>query len=99
MPDVTVLVPVTYRPLTIGTGILSAAARTPDKIALVDGERRYSYRELADRMARLADAAYHRLGLVHGDHVAIVGPNSARSSRRSSGFRKPASPAPLSATG
>ena len=77
MPDVTVLVPVTYRPLTIGTGILSAAARTPDKIALVDGERRYSYRELADRMARLADAAYHRLGLVHGDHVAIVGPNSS----------------------
>ncbi len=50
MPDVPVLVPVTYRPLTIGTGILAAAAKAPDKLALVDGERRYTYRELVLRI-------------------------------------------------
>lgn len=77
MPDVPVLVPVTYRPLTIGTGILAAAAKAPDKLALVDGERRYTYRELVLRMARLANAAFGELGLRHGDHVAIVGPNSS----------------------
>jgi long-chain acyl-CoA synthetase len=76
MPDAPVLVPVTYRPLTIGTGILAAASRSPDKLALVDGERRFSYRELTERMARLSHAAYTKLGLAHGDHVAIVGPNS-----------------------
>ena len=77
MPDMPVLVPVTYRPLTIGTGILAAAARDPDKIALVDGARRYTYAALVDRMARLADAVHARFGLAHGDHVAIVGPNSS----------------------
>ena len=76
MPDQPVLVPVTYRPLTIGTGILAAAQRSPEKPALIDGGRTLTYGVFADRMARLANAATTRLGLAHGDHVAILGPNS-----------------------
>jgi long-chain acyl-CoA synthetase len=76
MPDTPVMVPVTYRPLTIGTGILAAAERSPDKPALIDGARTLTFGQFADRMTRLANAAVTRLGLAHGDHVAIVGPNS-----------------------
>jgi long-chain acyl-CoA synthetase len=76
MPDVTLKVPVTYRPLTIAAGVLAAARRTPRKVAIVEGERQLTYARLAERMARLANAATTRLGLAHGDHVAILGPNS-----------------------
>jgi long-chain acyl-CoA synthetase len=76
MPDTPVLVPVTYRPLTIGTGILAAAQKFPDKVALVEGSHRFTYREFESRLTRLADAAFRQLGLAHGDHAAIVGPNS-----------------------
>lgn len=76
MPDTPVLVPVTYRPLTIGTGILAAAQKFPDKVALVEGSHAFTYREFESRLVRLANAAFAQLGLAHGDHAAIVGPNS-----------------------
>ena len=48
----------------------------PDKIAVVDGGRRYSYRELAERSWRLANAL-RSAGLSKGDRVATLLFNSA----------------------
>ncbi len=47
----------------------------PDKIGLIDGERRFSFSELHDRCARLA-GGLHALGLSQGDRVAILAANS-----------------------
>jgi len=43
----------------------------PDKIAVVQGERRYAYRELAERSWRLA-SALRSSGLAKGDRVAAL---------------------------
>jgi fatty-acyl-CoA synthase len=48
----------------------------PDKVAVVDGDRRYSYRELAERSWRLANAL-RSAGLGKGDRVATLLFNSA----------------------
>jgi fatty-acyl-CoA synthase len=48
----------------------------PDKIAVVDGKRRYSYRELAERSSRLANAL-RAAGLAKGDRVATLLFNSS----------------------
>jgi fatty-acyl-CoA synthase len=48
-----------------------AAYMYPEKVALVDGERRYSYGELADRAWRLANAL-RAAGLGKGDRVATL---------------------------
>lgn len=53
---------------------LSAAER-PDKVAIVDGGRRLTYRELHDRSLRLA-AALQALGVRRGDRVAVYLENS-----------------------
>ncbi len=45
--------------------------------ALVDGEVRLTYKELNERVHRLA-AALQGLGLEHGDHVAVLSHNSFR---------------------
>ena len=75
MQNFTVEVPGTYRPLTITTGVHAAARRTPHKIALVEGARTLSFAQLVERMARLGAAGTAALGLAHGEHVAVVGPN------------------------
>jgi fatty-acyl-CoA synthase len=46
----------------------------PDKVAVVHGERRYTYRELGERVRRLA-SALRDAGLEKGDRVAFVAPN------------------------
>jgi fatty-acyl-CoA synthase len=51
-----------------------SAAVFPDRTAVVHGERRYPYRELADRSWRLA-AALRARGLERGDRVAVLAPN------------------------
>jgi acyl-CoA synthetase (AMP-forming)/AMP-acid ligase II len=51
-----------------------AAGRWPEREALVDGERRRSYRELDERATRLARALV-RLGLEPGERVAVVQEN------------------------
>ncbi|MFQ5698504.1 MAG: class I adenylate-forming enzyme family protein [Myxococcota bacterium] len=51
-----------------------AARRWPDRVALVDGERRRSYRELDLRSTRLARALLG-LGLEPGERVAVVQEN------------------------
>jgi fatty-acyl-CoA synthase len=48
----------------------------PDKAAVVDGRRRYSYRQLAERSWRLANAL-RAAGLNKGDRVATLLFNSA----------------------
>jgi fatty-acyl-CoA synthase len=48
-----------------------AAYMYPDKAAVVDGERRYSYRQLAERSWRLANAL-RAAGLARGDRVATL---------------------------
>jgi fatty-acyl-CoA synthase len=52
-----------------------AAYMYPDKVALVDGERRYSYRQLADRSWQLANGL-RSAGLRKGDRVATLLGNS-----------------------
>src|SRR5436305_4098424 len=49
----------------------------PEKIAVVDGERRYSYGQLAERSWRLA-SALRSAGLCKGDRVATLLLNSAQ---------------------
>jgi fatty-acyl-CoA synthase len=53
-----------------------AAYIYPEKVAVVDGGRRYSYRELAERSWRLANAL-RSAGLGKGDRVATLLFNSA----------------------
>jgi fatty-acyl-CoA synthase len=53
-----------------------AAYLYPDKVAVVDGERRYSYRQLAERSWRLA-CALRSAGLNKGDRVATLLFNSS----------------------
>src|SRR6516164_7983071 len=53
-----------------------AAYVYPEKIAVVDGERRYSYGQLAERSWRLANAL-RSAGLRKGDRVATLLFNSA----------------------
>jgi len=53
-----------------------AAYMYPDKIAVVDGDRRYSYRQLAERSWRLANGL-RSAGLSKGDRVATLLFNSA----------------------
>jgi fatty-acyl-CoA synthase len=48
-----------------------AAYLYPDKVAVADGKRRYSYRELAERSWRLANAL-RSAGLAKGDRVAAL---------------------------
>jgi acyl-CoA synthetase (AMP-forming)/AMP-acid ligase II len=48
--------------------------RAGDRLALVQGERALTYRELGDRVARLA-AGLAGLGLVRGDRVVLLMPN------------------------
>ena len=54
----------------------ATVARTPDKTAIVEAHRRLSYRELQRQSENLA-AALLRLGVRHGDVVAVQAPNWA----------------------
>jgi fatty-acyl-CoA synthase len=47
----------------------------PEATAVVDGDRLVTYRELGERVYRLA-SALHDLGVRKGDRVAVVAPNS-----------------------
>ena len=53
------------------------AARTPDAIAVIDGESRLTYRELAERAAQMASGLRAR-GVVEGQFVGIKAERSAR---------------------
>jgi fatty-acyl-CoA synthase len=62
-------------PLLVNDFLRRAAQLYPDKIAIVDGERRYSYRDFQARANQLSHALLE-LGIVKGDRVCILSPNS-----------------------
>jgi fatty-acyl-CoA synthase len=54
-----------------------AAAVFPTRTGVVDGERRWTWEQLAERARRLA-VALQAVGLARGDRVAVVAPASAQ---------------------
>src|SRR5947208_3284516 len=56
-------------------GFLARAATVyPDKLAIIDGARRFTYREFYERCRRFADALRRR-GIGPGDTVSVLAPN------------------------
>lgn len=65
-----------FQAMTIGRGIRCAAARSPEKAALISGDRHLSYRELVRRMARVANMGRTHFGLKPGDRAILLAPNT-----------------------
>ena len=61
--------------VNIGDSLTRAAARYPHKEAIVDGDRRMTYREFDDSVNRIAHALIAR-GYVRHDALAILSGNS-----------------------
>src|SRR5674536_272850 len=70
--------PFTFAPLTPTAFLDRSAAVFGDHIAVVDGDRRFSYAQLHDRSRRLA-GALAAAGAGAGARVAVLAPNSALS--------------------
>lgn len=63
-----------FVPLSPVSFLTRAAAAFAEKVAVIDGERRYSYRQLLDRCVRLA-CGLSKLGVGRLDTVAIIASN------------------------
>jgi acyl-CoA synthetase (AMP-forming)/AMP-acid ligase II len=63
------------RSMLISDGIRAASARTPQKTAIVEGDRRLSFAALVERIDRVSNLAHAGLGLRHGDFASILSPN------------------------
>ncbi len=59
------------RPASLWAMIAEAAARNPDGEALVCGERRMNWREVARQSAQVA-AGLRRIGVQRGDRIALL---------------------------
>jgi fatty-acyl-CoA synthase len=66
--------PANYVPLSPVSFLTRAAGAFAEKLAVIDGTRRYTYAQLLDRCVRLA-SALTRLGVGRLDTVAIIAPN------------------------
>ncbi len=64
-----------YIPLTPISFLLRSATVYPDKLAVIHGSERYTYRELRERCQRFA-SALHRRGIGKGDTVAVMAANT-----------------------
>ena len=64
-----------YAPMTPADFLERAAATWPDKIAVVHGDLRVTYRDLLARSRRMASALTRR-GITRGDVVSIIAPNT-----------------------
>lgn len=62
-------------PLLIDDFLLRSADLYPDKLAIVDGQKRFTYSEYQERVFRLAHAL-RTLGVGQGDRVCMLSPNS-----------------------
>ncbi len=62
-------------PLLVGDFLRRAAKLYPGKLAIIDGDRRFTYREFQQRVNQLAHALL-RLGVEPGERVCILSPNS-----------------------
>jgi fatty-acyl-CoA synthase len=58
----------------VGSWIERRARVAPGDVALITGDRSFTYRELADRVRRLANGL-RALGVASGDRVSWLGPN------------------------
>jgi len=67
--------PATYLPIAIADGIRTSAGARPDKVALAEGERTLTYRELVARIERVANATVADLRLGRGERAAVLAPN------------------------
>jgi acyl-CoA synthetase (AMP-forming)/AMP-acid ligase II len=61
--------------VTLATGVAVAAARWPDRPALLDEDGSLTFAELDARVTALASALYHRHGVRPGRTVAVMWPN------------------------
>src|SRR5437870_6013451 len=66
--------PANFAALTPLNFLMRAAAIYPDKIAVIDGARRFTYAQFYARCRRFADALRRR-GIGAGDTVAVLAPN------------------------
>ena len=69
-----IVLPATFRSMTMASGIRTSLARAPNKVAMICGERTLTYAQLVDRIDRVASLAVG-LGLNKGDRAAIVATN------------------------
>jgi fatty-acyl-CoA synthase len=67
--------PANWRPLSPLDFLAWAAAVYPDKLAVIHGESRWTYRQFRDRCVRLA-SALGRAGIGVADTVAVMAPNA-----------------------
>lgn len=63
-----------WRGETLGALLRQRAQQRPDSIALIDGERRWTYAGLNEQADRVA-AGLHKLGITTGDRVLVQLPN------------------------
>src|SRR6476646_3965357 len=68
--------PSNYVPLSPVSFLTRAASAFAGKLAVIDGERRYTYAQLLDRCTRLA-SGLAQLGVKRLDTVAIIAPSIA----------------------
>lgn len=59
----------------VGDALTRTAGRLPDQLAVVDGDRRWTYQELNERVNRVANGLAAR-GYQHGDVLALASGNS-----------------------
>jgi len=64
-----------FEPLTPTAFLRRSATVFADRVAVIDGERRYSYAEFLDRALKLA-GALRALGVAPGARVAVLAPNT-----------------------
>jgi 2-furoate---CoA ligase len=57
--------------LDLGTTFLASVERSPDAVAIVDGDTRLTYARWMERVGAVA-GGLAQLGLKHGDHLALV---------------------------
>lgn len=62
--------------LTPVSFIMRSASVYPDKVAVIHGDKRYTYKEFYDRVNRLA-SALKKIGVKKGDKVAFICPNTS----------------------
>lgn len=60
--------------MLLGSLLTRNARRYPNKEGLIYKERRFTFAQLNERVNRMVDSL-KRLGLVHGDHIAILAQN------------------------
>jgi len=64
-----------FEALTPTSYLLRSGAVYGDRVAVIDGERRFSYAEFLDRCLRLG-GALRDMGIVEGGRVAVLAPNT-----------------------